>query len=137
MENAVGIEAARARLGDIAETARMTGQITRLTRHGRTVAVIGPASTVKPAVGVTVLLLFPHTMWECLLPTVPRVGETLTREVQYGEEVWKVTGVDHYLHLDAEPTVGVTLEPADDYTRKLLAAEQAKRPAQAKRATEK
>ena len=49
-----GIERARAKLRDIADHVRDTGHIVELTRHGRTVAVIGPAEAVRPVQGVEV-----------------------------------------------------------------------------------
>lgn len=39
-----GIEAARAKLGDLANSARYAGQVTWLTRNGRTVAAVTPAT---------------------------------------------------------------------------------------------
>lgn len=48
MEKSYGIEAARAQLGEIADHAQRTGQTVNLTRHGRTIAVIGPAEPEAP-----------------------------------------------------------------------------------------
>lgn len=113
MEKSLGIEAARAKLGDIADHARTTGQAVALTRHGRTVAVIGPAAAVRPVEGVEVTLYFPHREWVGRLPAVPRQGETVRRETQTGEETWVVSEVEWYLHLESEPTVSVTLDPVE------------------------
>lgn len=132
MENAVGIEAARARLGEIADQSRTTGQITRLTRHGRTVAVIGPAHTVKPSVGVEVTLHFPHTERTCVLPALPRTGESFVEDVELrpGDDTeahWNVTEVQWRMSDDGATTVGVSLDPADDHTHQLVKRQEAER----------
>ncbi|GAB3004604.1 hypothetical protein GCM10023080_082850 [Streptomyces pseudoechinosporeus] len=80
MEKAIGIEAARARLGDIADHARTTGQTTALTRHGRTVAVIGPAHAVQPAGSVEVTLFLGDEDRTIVLPAVPRIGDSFLVE---------------------------------------------------------
>src|ERR1044072_7054127 len=77
MEKSLGIEAARARLGDIADHARTTGQVTALTRHGRTVAVIGPAHAVQPAGRIKVTLYLGDDDQVCVLPALPRIRESL------------------------------------------------------------
>ncbi|BCK73988.1 hypothetical protein Srufu_079410 (plasmid) [Streptomyces libani subsp. rufus] len=136
MENAVGIEAARARLGEIADQARTTGQTTRLTRHGRTIAVIGPAATVKPAGGVEVTLYFPHTERTCVLPALPRTGESFVEDVELGsvdstEAHWNVTEVQWRMSADGV-TVGVSLDPADDHTHQIVKQQEAERIAAAR-----
>lgn len=129
MENAVGIEAARARLGDIADNARTTGQVTRLTRHGRTVAVIGPANSIKPAGGVEVTLYFPHTERTCVLPALPHTGETLIQDVELSPEesdeaTWRVTEVQWHMSANGDMSVGVSLDPNDDRTKRLMQREE-------------
>lgn len=46
-ENEIGIEPARARLGDLANRAYYAGQVTYLTRRGRCVAAIVPLDRIK------------------------------------------------------------------------------------------
>ncbi len=117
MENAVGIEAARARLGDIADHARTTGQVTALTRHGRTVAVIGPAHTVQPAGSVEVRLFVGDDDRVVVLPAVPRIGESFLIETADGdEEYWIVTNVQWDLRPEGETSVNVMLDPSEDYS---------------------
>jgi antitoxin (DNA-binding transcriptional repressor) of toxin-antitoxin stability system len=130
MENAYGIEAARAKLGDIADHVRSTGQIIPLTRHGRTVAVIGPANAVKPAGGVEVTLYFPHTERLCVLPALPRTGEQLVWVLDNDdadEGTWNITEVQWHLSDVTGATVGVSLEPADDHTKQLMDRQEAER----------
>ncbi|USQ89890.1 type II toxin-antitoxin system Phd/YefM family antitoxin (plasmid) [Streptomyces phaeoluteigriseus] len=97
MDDVMGIEAARSRLGEIADRAHTTGQTTHLTRHGRTVAVIGPAESAKPVGAVKVQLVWDNKTFSCLLPGVPRVGETFVEEgagPDGDEELeWRVTDV--------------------------------------------
>jgi prevent-host-death family protein len=136
MEKSYGIEAARAKLGDIADHVRDTGQVIPLTRHGRTVAVIGPAGAAKPAGGVEVTMYFPlflrHTVQlpdlyrrTCVLPALPRVGERFCEEVALGpddamEAQWDVASVDWCMRADGSAFVGVSLEPIDEATEELL-----------------
>ena len=136
MEKSYGIEAARAQLGDIADHVRATGEVVQLTRHGRAVAVVGPAGAVKAAGGVEVTLYFPlflrHTVQlpdlyrrTCVLPAVPRVGERFCEEVALGpddamETHWDVTSVEWHMHVDGSAFVGVSLEPIDEATEELL-----------------
>lgn len=140
MENAYGIEAARAKLGEIADHARETGQIIGLTRHGRTVAVIGPADAVKPAGGVEVTLYFPHADLQCVLPALPRTGEQLLWVLDNDdadEGTWDVTEVQWHLSPNST-TVGISLEPADERTKQLMDRQEAERLAAVRaRATEK
>jgi antitoxin (DNA-binding transcriptional repressor) of toxin-antitoxin stability system len=130
MEKSYGIEAARAQLGDIADHARTTGQTIALTRHGRTVAVIGPADTVKPAGGVEVNLHFPHAdIQDVGLPALPRVGEQLIWVLDNDdadEGTWDVTEVQWHLSPNST-TVGVSLEPTDDHTKQLMDRQEAER----------
>jgi antitoxin (DNA-binding transcriptional repressor) of toxin-antitoxin stability system len=117
MENAIGIEAARARLGDIADHARTTGQVTALTRHGRTVAVIGPAHAVQPAGSVKVTLWLGDEDEVRVLPALPRIGETFLVETSGGnEDHWLVTNVQWDLHPGEEPRVNVLCDPAEEYS---------------------
>lgn len=117
MEKAIGIEAARARLGDIADHARITGQVTALTRHGRTVAVIGPAHTVQPAGNVHVTLYLGDDNQKCSLPALPRIGDTFLVETAYGaESYWLVTNVQFDLRPGEEPTVNVLCDPGEEYS---------------------
>lgn len=130
MEKAYGIEAARAKLGDIADHTRTTGETIALTRHGRTIAVIGPAHAVKPAGGVEVTLYFPHTERLCTLPAVPRVGESLVWVLDNDdtdEGTWDVSEVQWHLSEMTGTTVGVSLEPADDHTKQLMDRQEAER----------
>jgi len=130
MENAYGIEAARAKLGDIADHARTTGETIALTRHGRTVAIIGPAHAVKPAGGVEVTLYFPHAERLCVLPAVPRVGESLVWVLDNDaadEGTWDVSEVQWHLSETTGSAVGVSLEPADDQTKQLMDRQEAER----------
>lgn len=119
MEKTYGIEAARAQLGDIADHARTTGEVVALTRHGRIVAVIGPAKDVKPEQGVEVSLHFPHADWTMHMPAVPRQGEIVAWEdPDSGDEArWEVTEVIHSASPEGA-AIGVTLDPADDEARK-------------------
>lgn len=128
METSYGIEAARAQLGEIADHARITGTVVELTRHGRTVAVIGPAEAVKPVQGVEVTFLLPagEDAW-ARMPDVPRKGEVVRRQNERAEETWMVAEVEWYLSDDGAGTPYVTLEPGDDYTRSLAAQWQADR----------
>lgn len=117
MEKSLGIEAARARLGDIADHARTTGQVTALTRHGRTVAVIGPAHAVQPAGSVKVTLWLDDDDQVVVLPALPRIGETFLVETPDGDEKhWLVTNVQWDLRPDEEPSVNVLCDSADDYS---------------------
>jgi hypothetical protein len=120
MEKSYGIEAARAQLGDIADHARTTGQTIALTRHGRTVAVIGPADTVTPLRGVEATLLFPGGRdWGGQLPGVPQTGNTIRRENDRYEETWIVSDVEWYLNDERPSLLFVHLQPGDDYTKAL------------------
>lgn len=117
MERSLGIEAARARLGDIADHARTTGQVTALTRHGRTIAVIGPAHAVQPAGSIKVTLWLGDHDHVRVLPALPRIGETFLVETANGnEDLWLVTNVQWDLRPDEEPSVNVLCDPADNYT---------------------
>ncbi|MFF1916212.1 hypothetical protein ACFVYE_32415 [Streptomyces sp. NPDC058239] len=75
--------------------------------------------------GAQVTLFFPETEWSGRLPGVPRVGERLLRETAETEEEWVVTAVEWYIHLDSEPTANITLDPADEHTRKIVARQKA------------
>ncbi|MEV0982319.1 hypothetical protein [Streptomyces sp. NPDC049915] len=122
MEKSLGIEAARARLGDIADHARTTGQVTALTRHGRTVAVIGPAHAVQPAGSVKVTLWLGDDDQVCVLPALPHIGETFLVETTNGnEDYWLVTNIQWDLRPDEEPSVNVLCDLADDYSAWLSA----------------
>lgn len=132
MEKSYGIEAARAQLGDIADHARMTGATIALTRHGRTVAVIGPAASVKPAGGVEVTLFYPHDQRTCVLPALPRMGESFVEDVELGpdentEARWSVTEVQWYRSDDGSTSVAVSLDPVDDHTRQIMERQKAER----------
>lgn len=117
MENAIGIEAARARLGDIADHARTTGQVTALTRHGRTIAVIGPAHAVQPAGSVKVTLWLGDEDQVQVLPALPRIGETFLVEAGGDDEkTWLVTNVQWDLRPGEEPRVNVLCDEAEDYS---------------------
>lgn len=117
MENAVGIEAARARLGDIADHARTTGQVTALTRHGRTVAVIGPAHAVQPAGSIKVTLWLGDEDKVCVLPALPRIGETILVESgDDNEQDWLVTNIQWDVRSGQEPRVNVLCDEAEDYS---------------------
>ncbi|MET9909660.1 type II toxin-antitoxin system prevent-host-death family antitoxin [Streptomyces sp. NPDC006476] len=127
MEKSYGIEAARAQLGDIANHVRDTGQIIELTRHGRTVAVVGPAEAVKPAQGFEVIFLLPanRETFE-RLPGVPRKGDIVRRENGQAEETWIVEQVEWRIDDADADTIGeamlfVYLAPGDDYTKALVA----------------
>lgn len=114
MEKSYGIEAARGQLGEIADHARLTGQIIELTRHGRTVAVIGPADDVRPTQGVEVNLFFPHTHWPVRMATVPRKGESIEWEdPENGLGRWEVSEVEYTAHPDQVGTIGIMLKPVD------------------------
>jgi antitoxin (DNA-binding transcriptional repressor) of toxin-antitoxin stability system len=118
MEKSYGIEAARAQLGDIAEHARTTGNVIALTRHGRTVAVIGPANAVRPAQGVQVTLHFPHVDWTVHMPIVPRKGELIDwQDPDHGNAVWKVTAVEYTVYPDEPGPIDIMVDPADDDAR--------------------
>ena len=97
MENAYGIEAARAKLGEIADHARTTGETIALTRHGRTVAVIGPAHAVKPIQGVDAVLYMGASEWMGRLPGVPSKGDSVFHDAEAGEERWVVADVQWHL----------------------------------------
>lgn len=49
-QNEIGIEAARAKLGELADAARADGDTTYLTRHGRRIAAIVPTDDKEPPV---------------------------------------------------------------------------------------
>jgi antitoxin (DNA-binding transcriptional repressor) of toxin-antitoxin stability system len=137
MEKSYGIEAARAQLGDIADHARTTGETIALTRHGRAVAVIGPAASVKPAGGVEVTLFYPHDQRTCVLPALPRMGESFVDDVELGpndntEMRWSVTEVQWYRSDDGSTSVGVSLDPVDDHTRQIMKRQKAERIAAAR-----
>ncbi|TXS68919.1 type II toxin-antitoxin system Phd/YefM family antitoxin [Streptomyces sp. sk2.1] len=118
MEKSYGIEAARAQLGDIADHARTTGQVIALTRHGRTIAVIGPVKAVRPDQGIKMSLHFPHADWTVQLPVVPRTGEFFEWEdPQHGSARWEVTEVIHVADPN-EAYIAITLDPADEEARK-------------------
>lgn len=113
MENAIGIEAARARLGDIAEHARTTGQITALTRHGRTVAVIGPADAVQPSAMLQVLVQFPDDDHTVPMPALPRIGDYFEWTDDDGtESFWRVTDAIWSVSKNGLSIPGIELEPA-------------------------
>lgn len=122
MEKSYGIEAARAQLGDIANHVRDTGQIVELTRHGRTVAVVGPTEAVKPAEGIEVTFLLPANKdaW-ARMPGVPRKGDVVRRENDNYEETWIVNQVEWYLNEDGGATLFAYLAPDGDYTRSVVA----------------
>ncbi|MFD7922567.1 type II toxin-antitoxin system Phd/YefM family antitoxin [Streptomyces sp. NPDC059740] len=121
MENDLGIEAARAKLGEITDHVRTTGQTVRLTRHGRPVAAIGPVNAIQPAGAVEATLYFPHTERTVTLPAVPRIGETLHQTLEHDETSWRVTEVEWNLSWDeAPPTLGIILDPADEHTERLM-----------------
>ena len=137
MEKSYGIEAARAQLGDIADHARTTGKTIALTRHGRTIAVIGPAAAIKPAGGVEVTLYYPHDQRTCVLPALPRMGESFVEDVELGpdentETRWNVTDVQWYRSDDGSTSVGVSLDPVDDHTRQIMERQKAERIAAAR-----
>ncbi|MFI8194668.1 type II toxin-antitoxin system Phd/YefM family antitoxin [Streptomyces sp. NPDC085946] len=141
MEKSYGIEAARAQLGDIVDHARTTGQTIALTRHGRTVAVIGPAEAVKPSGGVEVTLYYPHDQSTCVLPALPRTGDSFLQEVELGPESstetrWSVTEVQWHMSSDGTTYIGVSLDPADDHTVQIMGRQRQERIAAA-RAAEK
>lgn len=109
MEKSYGIEAARAQLGEIADHVRTTGHTIALTRHGRPVAAIGPVAAIKPAQGVEVrLFLGERDPWMCVLPALPRIGDSFLVEDKDGSEVfWTVVNVQWDLRPDEEPSVNV------------------------------
>ncbi|MYW49605.1 type II toxin-antitoxin system Phd/YefM family antitoxin [Streptomyces sp. SID161] len=112
MEKSYGIEAARAQLGDIADHARTTGETIALTRHGRTVAVIGPADVVAPRQGVSATLLFPRNDDQIVyLPGVPHPGDPIIRSTEIGEERWTVSKVEWYLRDDGHASLFLHLDP--------------------------
>ncbi|MZE76803.1 type II toxin-antitoxin system Phd/YefM family antitoxin [Streptomyces xinghaiensis] len=127
MEKTLGIEAARARLGDIADHARTTGQVTHLTRHGRTVAVIGPAHAVQPAGNVKVMLFVGDEDGRpCALPAVPRIGDTFRLFNDEDEDsFWLVVAVQWDLGPNGEAEVNVLLDPHDVRTAERDATENA------------
>lgn len=122
MEKSYGIEAARAQLGDIANHVRETGQIIELTRHGRTVAVVGPAEAVKPAEGIEVTFLLPANQdaW-ARVPGVPRKGDIVRRDNDNYEETWVVSQVEWYLNERGGGMLFAHLAPGDDYTKTVVA----------------
>lgn len=122
MEKSYGIEAARAQLGDIANHVRETGQIIELTRHGRTVAVVGPAEAVKPAEGVEVTFLLPayQDAWG-RMPGVPRKGDIVRRDNDKYEETWIVEQVEWRITEDGGGMLFAYLAPGDDYTKTVVA----------------
>lgn len=130
MEKSYGIEAARGQLGDIANHVRDTGQIVELTRHGRTVAVVGPAEAVKAAEGVEVIFLLPANHDDSArLPGVPRKGDIVRRENERYEETWIVEKVEWHLTDDGGAMLFAYLAPGDEYTRTVVARWEAERAA--------
>ncbi|MFF5408458.1 hypothetical protein ACFY8K_37200 [Streptomyces misionensis] len=114
MEKSYGIEAARPKLGEIADYARTTGQTIGLTRHGRTLAVIGPAHAVQPAGTVKVSLYVGDRDPEShVLPAVPRVGDTFRMP---DENFYLVTAVQWNVEADGGNEVDVLLDPVDEYS---------------------
>jgi antitoxin (DNA-binding transcriptional repressor) of toxin-antitoxin stability system len=115
MESSYGIEAARAKLGEIADHARLTGQIIELTRHGRTLAVIGPTHAVQPAGSIKATLYIedndpePH-----VLPAVPRIGDTLRMPDGI---LFLVTEVQWNIEGDGASDVDILLNPVDKYSK--------------------
>ncbi|MFG2532814.1 type II toxin-antitoxin system Phd/YefM family antitoxin [Streptomyces sp. NPDC048516] len=143
MQKSYGIEAARAQLGEIADYVRTSGETIALTRHGRPIAVIGPTKAVKPAGGVEATLYYPHTERTCVLPALPRTGEELVQDEELSptestETRWIITEVQWHLAVDSSPSVGITLDPADDHTRQIMKQQEADRiaAARARRTTE-
>ncbi|WP_413754821.1 type II toxin-antitoxin system prevent-host-death family antitoxin [Streptomyces sp. MMBL 11-3] len=129
METSYGIEAARPRLGDIAEHVRDTGEVVELTRHGRTIAVIGPAGSVTPHKGVEATLHFPvGRTWTGYLPGVPPIGHTVRRTSELGDETWIASDVESHLTDDGARLV-VHLQPGDDHTKHLVEQWECERPA--------
>lgn len=58
-ENEIGIEQARAILGDLANRAHYSGQVTYITRHGRRIAAIAPLNHIKePAMTIRLVAGF-------------------------------------------------------------------------------
>ncbi|WGP08848.1 MULTISPECIES: type II toxin-antitoxin system Phd/YefM family antitoxin [Streptomyces] len=116
MEKSYGIEAARAQLGDIADHARSTGQVIKLTRHGRSVAAIGPVAAIKPLAGVQVwLYLGDQEAVSYTFPSVPRVGESILVETADGNEnFWDVVNVQWDIRPDEAPAVNVL---ADEHAK--------------------
>lgn len=118
MENTIGIEAARARLGDIAEHARTTGQVTALTRHGRAIAVIGPADEVRQRAAFALSLHFPTEDWEIEAPAVPRKGDAFEwTDESNNDTFWIVTDVTWSASRDGVSVIGIDLDPATEETK--------------------
>jgi antitoxin (DNA-binding transcriptional repressor) of toxin-antitoxin stability system len=133
MSQEIGIEAARARLGDLADQASTTGQITHLTRHGKTVAVIGPVGAVQPRAGIKLLLHFPHEDWEIETHSIPRKGERFEWTSEDGiDGFWTVSDVIWAASKDGLMSVGVDLDPLDVHTEELMHQQEAARIAHAK-----
>lgn len=113
MEKSYGIEAARPKLGDIADHVRTTGEVIQLTRNGRTVAVVGPAGAVRPGAMIQVLALFPDCEYTVPMPAVPRIGDYFEWTDDDGtESFWRVGDVIWPASRSGLSTPGVHLEPA-------------------------
>lgn len=86
----------------------------------------------KPAGGVEATLYFPHTEHTCILPALPRNGETLVQEVELSPEenteaTWRVTEVQWHMSINGDVTVGVSLDPADGRTEDFVKRQEAAR----------
>ncbi len=100
--------------------------ITELTRHGRTIAVIGPKDTVTPRRGVDAIMFFPGSReWRGVLPGVPHTGDQITIDSDAGEEYWAVSKVEWYLNDDRTARLFIHLGPTDERTRRLAAIDEA------------
>ncbi|WP_030878678.1 type II toxin-antitoxin system Phd/YefM family antitoxin [Streptomyces sp. NRRL S-1868] len=118
MEESYGIEAARAKLGDIADHARTTGQVTALTRHGHAIAVVGPAPAVPPTNGVEVVLFLGDRDDVRRFPSVPHTGDTILVAAEDGTETsYLVTSVQWDLIPDGEVSVNIMCDPVDETER--------------------
>lgn len=113
MENSYGIQEARARLGEIADHVRLSGEIVALTRHGRVLAAVGPVHSTRPVSKVEVQLHFSDgRVRAAYLPEVPRVGESF-RDFHHddGGDFWLVTEVQWDLLPSGASEVNVLLGP--------------------------
>jgi hypothetical protein len=81
-------------------------------------------------------LHFPHADYIVEMPAVPRVGERVEfteADPDTNDTNWTVTEVSHTAYANGIPgTINLTLDPADDHTRKVMQRQEAERIAAAR-----
>lgn len=73
-------------------------------------------------------LHFPHADYIVEMPAVPRVGEQVEFTEADPDTNWTVTEVSHTAYANGTPgTINLTLDPANDHTRKVMEWQEAER----------